>query len=67
MAADGVRVKALESMPELLQIDIFYLDMYCICGTSFNDINTYCDLYGLSKRETLEAVTIMLKVNKRVQ
>lgn len=66
MQATGVHVKALDTMPELLDVDLFYLDMYRACGSNFSNLNIYCSLYGFSNEETLEALDIMLNIAQRV-
>ena len=41
--------------------------MYFITGTNFNDINTFCNLYGLTDGETIEAAHIMKIISTLVK
>ena len=66
MAETGVNVKVLDSMPELLEIDEFYLNMFNACNTNFQNIETYCNLYGFDNEEIIEAVEIMSTILKGV-
>jgi hypothetical protein len=54
-----VKVKALEQQPELLEADIFYYDMFAVCGSSVSETKAYCELFGLDREETLEAIEMM--------
>ncbi len=59
VAANGIIVKPLQSFPQLIEIDNFFLEMFNICGNDFKSIVEYCKLYGLTSDEILEAVTIL--------
>lgn len=67
MAATGVKVKALDTDPELLAVDTFYYNMYTYCGSDLTKINTYCCLYHLSNDEILEAIEIMSLIRNEVK
>ncbi len=66
MASEGVRVKALDSRPKLIEIDQFYMTMYQTCGTDFLNITVYCGLHGFTNDEKLEAISIMVGISARV-
>jgi len=59
MAKTGVKVKALESYPDLYEAQIFYLEMYNLCGANTPTIMHYSNLVGLTNEETLEALKII--------
>jgi len=63
LQATGVKVKALDTLPEIDVVDEFYLDMYNSCGTDFSAILAYCGLYEQTNEEIIEAVKIMKMVS----
>jgi len=67
MASNGVKVKPLETFPELIEIDIFFLEMFNLCGNNFNNIIEYCSLFEFSKEEILEAIKIIALIEKEVK
>jgi len=50
-------------MPELTDIDEFYLDMFICCRDKVLSVVDYCGLYRLTNEETLEAARLMQKIN----
>lgn len=63
MARTGVHVKALENRPELIDVDEFYRTMFNSCKSDLLSIVTYCDLYGFTSEETVEAIEVMQIIN----
>lgn len=67
MAAKGVNIKALDTLPKMLTIDSFYKDMYVNCQNDFIKIEKYCSLYGLSNEDTIEAIAMMHLIRSKVK
>lgn len=63
----GVKVKALDDLPEMLYIDEFYYDMYISCGTSVSNIISYCNLYDFSVEEILDSIKILGCIDSKVR
>jgi hypothetical protein len=66
IAKTGVHVKALDDLPELTDVDDFYLEMFKSCKDNFLSAVVYCELYGFTNDETLEAVQMMQAINHSV-
>ena len=67
LAATGVNVKPLNERPELNLVELFYYNLYMICGSDFNKICKYCELYNFENDEILEAIKIASVIEKGVK
>jgi len=63
MVSKGVKVKALDTLPETCEAEDFFIEVYTMCGNSITDIISYCKLLGLSR----EDITDTIKVIKQCQ
>jgi len=59
MAAKGVDVKILKERPELFETELFYMEMYQVCGADFSNIKTFCQLHRFDNQQILESVKIV--------
>ena len=62
MAAAGKRVKALESKPDLLEFEDFYLEVFFCAGQKVTEIRAFCELYGMTNEEIIEAIHIIRSI-----
>jgi len=52
----GVRVKALEDLPDLSELEQFYLELYNLTGGKASEMVALSSLYGMGNDETFFAI-----------
>lgn len=67
MSSNQVNVKALDDYPDLLEIELFYKDMFLTCQTDFTKIAKYCEIHDMSKDEIIEASLILNNISTKVK
>ena len=67
MSLTGVKPKALNTFPEMLEVESFYKDMFNTCYTDFTKIELYCRLHAMSDEEVLESFKIMNLISSKVK